>query len=109
MRTVHTCLVFFVVLVLGLSPATPAEDLPQTAYDESETQPYVGGLPTSNLMAQTVSATQATLWETQVVRKGLRLPASTPFPLSARAVTRTDAPRFTQARRLLAQVCTLLF
>jgi hypothetical protein len=109
MRRIHTCLVFFALLVLGFSPAFPAEDLPDTAYDESETQPYESSPSISSLMAQTPSATQTALSETQAVRNALRLQTSTPFLLSAKPVTRTDAPRFTEARSLLAQVCTLLF
>jgi len=104
-----TCLVFVAVLVLGLVSAIPVEDLPQTSYDESETQPYEGSLPISNLAAQTASVTQTTLSETQAGRSPLSLQASTPLPLSARPITRTDAPRFAGARRLLSQVCTLLF
>lgn len=33
-------IVFFVILALGVSLAVPAEDLPETAFDESETPPY---------------------------------------------------------------------
>jgi hypothetical protein len=109
MRRIYTCLVFFVVVVLGLSPALPAEDLPDTTYDESETQPYEGAPSISNLMAQTASATQTALSETPGALNALRLQRSTSFLRSAKPVTRTDAPRFTGARSFLAQVCTLLF
>jgi len=109
MRGIPTYLVFFVVLVLGLSPALPAEDLPDTAYDESETQPYESSVPISNLIAQTASATQTALSETQALESAPRLQTSTPFPLSAKPIARDDAYRFSGARALLAQVCTLLF
>jgi hypothetical protein len=102
MRKTHRFLVFVVVLVLGLSPALPAEDLPGTAYDESETQPYESSLPISNLMAQPAS-------ETQTPESAPRLQTSTPFLPTARLATRTDAYRFSGARALLAQVCTLRF
>jgi hypothetical protein len=105
----HPCLVFFVLLVLGISPAIPAEDLPDTAYDESETQPYESIPSIPNLMAQTASATQTALAETQDVGSAPRLQTSTPFLSGAEPLARTDAPRFTGARALLAQVSTLLF
>jgi len=34
------CLALFVAFVLGLSLLVPAEDIPETAYDESEALPY---------------------------------------------------------------------
>ena len=68
MRRMHTCVVLFVLLVLGLSPALPAEDLPGTAYDESETQPYESSPSISNLMAETAFVSQTALSEIQVVR-----------------------------------------
>jgi hypothetical protein len=106
MKRMHTCLVFLVLLVLGLSPALPAEDLPNTAYDESETQPYDNSPSISNLMGQTASAIQTALSKIQAIQNALRLQTATPF---LRSVNRADADRFTGARSLLAQVCTLLF
>jgi hypothetical protein len=109
MRETHRCLVFVVVLLLGLSPALPAEDLPGTTYDETEAQPYESSVPISNLMAQTASETQTALSETQAVESAPRLQTSTPFPLAAQPLIGAHAHRFTVARGLLAQVCTLLF
>jgi hypothetical protein len=109
MRRMHTCVVLFVLLVLGLSPALPAEDLPGTAYDESETQPYESSPSISNLMAETAFVSQTALSEIQIVRNALRLQTATPFLPSVRPIARADADRFTGARSLLAQVCTLLF
>lgn len=40
MRKLRSILVLFVALVLYISLASPAEDLPETAYDESEVLPY---------------------------------------------------------------------
>ena len=102
----RTCLVLFVLLVLGLSPALPAEDLPNTAYDESETQRYDNTLSISNLMGQIASAIQTALSEIQAVQNPPRLQTAIPF---LHRVTRADAHRFTGARSLLAQVCALLF
>jgi hypothetical protein len=105
----HTCLVLFVLLVLGLSTALPAEDLAETTYDESEAQPYESSPSISNLMRQIASAIQTALSEIQAVQNAPRLQTATPFLLSIKAITRADARRFTGARTLLAQVCTLLF
>jgi len=40
MRKPRSALLFFVLLVLGLSLAVPAEDVLETAYDESENLPF---------------------------------------------------------------------
>jgi hypothetical protein len=40
MKAHHVIIVCGVLLVFGAAFALPAIDLPQTAYDESETQPY---------------------------------------------------------------------
>jgi hypothetical protein len=42
MRRPCFVLVLFVLLGFGLSLAVPAEDVPETAYDESEALPYEG-------------------------------------------------------------------
>ena len=42
MRRPCSILVLFVLLVFGASLVVPAEDAPETAYDESETLPYEG-------------------------------------------------------------------
>jgi hypothetical protein len=97
-RRARTCLIFFVLLVLGLSPVVPAEDLPNTAYDESETQPYESSPSISNLMGQTASATQTALSETQAVGNVPRVQTSTPFLRSVKPATRAEARRFTGAR-----------
>jgi len=40
MRVLRSVLVVLAAFALSLSLAVPAEDLPETAYDESETLPY---------------------------------------------------------------------
>ena len=40
MTRLHFCVVLFVASVLGLSLMVPAEDVPETAYDESEALLY---------------------------------------------------------------------
>jgi hypothetical protein len=42
MRRPRSILVLCVVLAFGTSLAVPAEDVPETAYDESEALPYEG-------------------------------------------------------------------
>src|SRR5215472_12877453 len=98
MRRMHTSIVFSVLLVLGLSGAFPAEDLPNTAYDESETQPYESSPSIANLMEQNASVTQTALSEIQAVQNAPRLQTAIPF---LRKVTRADAHRVTGPRSLL--------
>ena len=110
MRRMHTCVVFLVLLVLGLTLALPAKDLAETAYDESETVPYESSPSISTLMAETLSVTQQpALSEIQAVQNALRLQTATSFLRSVQPITCAHAHRFTGARSLLAQVCTLLF
>ena len=109
MRRMRTCVVFFfVLLVLGLSAALPAEDVPTSAYDESEAQPYESNPSISSPMGQTASAIPTALSEIQAVQNEPRLQTATPFLRSVKPTTRADAHRFAGARSLLAQVCTLL-
>jgi hypothetical protein len=60
-------------------------------------------------MGQTSSATQTALSEIQAVQNAPRLQTAIPFLRSIKPIIRADAHRFTGARSLLAQVCTLLF
>jgi len=103
----RSLLVFVVMLVLSLSPVGLAEDLPGTAYDESDTQPYEFNLANSYLTAQPTSASPTALSEAQAGPKALLLQTSTPPLPSGSSNIPTDAPRFNGARSLLAQVCTL--
>jgi hypothetical protein len=106
----RSCLAFFVILVFGVvSPAFPPEDLPSTAYNESDTQPYELNLPDSSVIAETASASQKLLHETESARAALPLQEAIPFAVAAKRSLRSNSSRFTGARTLLAQVCTLLF
>lgn len=49
-------LVLLSLLVLSLPLVSPAGDLAETSYDESEAMPYQGAPLFSNLMPQTISA-----------------------------------------------------
>jgi len=57
-REVRLALVFVLAMVLGLFLAVPAEDVPETAFDESETQPYEGS-PLFKVMPPQAAAPEA--------------------------------------------------
>jgi hypothetical protein len=52
MRKASSILVLFVLLAFGASLAVPAEDVPETAYDESESLPYEMTPPLSGDLVQ---------------------------------------------------------
>jgi hypothetical protein len=102
MRRPCFILILFVLLGFGLSLPVPAEDVPETAYDESEPLPYESTPPVSIVVRLGAART------THVVPNSLhhKLVAPAPFP-SAR-VRDTDAKRSANARVSLALLCTLL-
>jgi hypothetical protein len=99
--SVLVLLVLFVLLAFGASLAVPAEDIPETPYDESESVPYQV-TPLFSIVALLVASrtTQAPLRSLD-----LKLGAPSLFP-SAR-VRDTDAHR-SDTRISLALFCTLL-
>ncbi len=102
MRKLGSALLFFVLLVLGLSLIALTEDLPETAYDESEPLPYDSDPSISNLMPQeAASATQA-----ERVARCRQLAA--PFRDTARRINVTAVHHPAEARVALALLCTLL-
>lgn len=104
MRRPRSAVLFFVLLVLGLSLAVPGVDLAETAYDESEAPPYESAPLISDVMPQaTASAAQG---ERSVPRRQLASP--TPFRVPTIKVNGTDAQRCAEARVALAFLCTLL-
>ena len=60
MRTSRCLLVLLVALAFGLSFAIPAEDMPETAYDESEALPYEA-TPLFSIVLQESARTQSVL------------------------------------------------
>jgi hypothetical protein len=58
MRNARSAILFFVILTLGLSLAVVPEDVPETAFDESETQPYEG-TPLFSIVVRPVAARAA--------------------------------------------------
>ena len=57
MRKPRSALLFFVLLVLGLSLMVPVEDLPETAYDESENLPFAAASLILDVVPQPSSPT----------------------------------------------------
>jgi hypothetical protein len=57
MRKPRFALALLLLLGLGASQAVPAEDLPETAYDESETLPYERTPPLSITVTQSPERT----------------------------------------------------
>ena len=102
MRKTRSLLVLFMLLVFGLFVTFPAEDAPETAYDESEALPYESTPLISDVMPEAgASATQAT-------RSDMRRQLSTTLPVAGTRINGTDAQRSNQARVALALLCTLL-
>ncbi len=101
MRKPRSALLFFVLLVLGLSLTVPVEDLPETTYDESEAAPYVSTPLFSNLISQAAASA------TGAVRRAVDLRSGTPFRFAATRITGTDRHRPAEERLALALLCTL--
>ena len=95
-------LVLLVALVLSLSCAVPAEDRPETAYDESEALPYEG-TPLFSI-AVPLAATRTTQSEVGSLQNRVFSP-SRPEPARVRD---TDVNRAADTRPSLALLCTLL-
>ena len=102
MRRPRPPLVLFVLLFLGLSLAIPAEDLMETAYDESEAQPCESTPLISNVIAQAASATPRVR-----IAQGRKL--ANPTQVIATHINLTGAHRPAEAQvALVALLCTLL-
>ena len=102
MRKLCSILIFCVLLGFGMSVAVPAEDVPETAFNESEGLPYEG-IPLFSIVMPLGAArtTQAVLSSFHP-----RLGASSLFaPVRVR---NTDALRPVDTRISLALFCTLL-
>ena len=102
MTKLGSALLFFVLLVLGLSLMAPAEDLPETAYDESEPLPYESNPLISSLMPQ--AAASATAAERSAP---LYQPAAS-FRITATRINGIAVHRPAEAGLALALLCTLL-
>lgn len=100
MRKPRSTLAFFMVLALGLWVTLPAEDVPETAYDESELLPYESTSAIASLMPQ-ASPAQAEATDPP----GRTLPRSL---LILRAATSQMHSSSVEARDALPLLCTFL-
>jgi hypothetical protein len=101
LRKLRPALALFVLLFLGVSLVVLAEDLMDTAYDESEVQPCESTPLISNVIAQAASATP-----TVRIAQGRKL--ANPTQIIAIHINLTDAHRPAAAQVALVLLCTLL-
>ena len=90
------------LLCFGVSLVVPAEDVPDTEYDESESLPYEM-TPLLSIVVPLVAAQT-----TQAVPSSLRPRLGAPSLFTPARVRNTDANRATDTRISLALFCTLL-
>jgi hypothetical protein len=102
MRRRCSILVLFVLLAFGLSLAVPAEDVPETVYDESETLPCESTPPFSIVVPLVAART------TQAPLGSLQLESGAPSLFTAAHVRDADVHRAPDTRISLALLCTLL-
>ena len=102
MRRPCSILVFCLLLSFSVSLVVPAEDVPETAYDESESLPYEG-TPLFSIVVPLAAART-----TQAVPNSLRHKLGAPSPFPSAHVRGTHAHRSADARALSALVCILL-
>ena len=95
-------IVFLMMLTLGLPLGFPAENVPETAYDESEALPYES-VPVFSIGVPPAAAQTA-----KRVLSSLHLRFGAPPLFAAAPVYDTDANRPGGARASLALLCTLL-
>ena len=69
-RRLRSGFILFVVVLAGLSFAVPAEDVPATVYDESESLPYLSSTVSSIAMPQTVARASAAPRHASLLRVG---------------------------------------
>ena len=101
MRKPGLVLILLVLLGFRLSLSVPAEDVPETGYDESETPAYESTPAVSILLLLGAART------TQVVSDSSHKLVA-PFTLSSARVRDTDTNQSADARPSLALLCTLL-
>ena len=101
MRKPRSALILFVLLVLSLYLAVPLEDVLETIYDESETQPYEDVPLFALLLSPAAGCNRTAL-------SSIRLHSGVPSRLAAAYITDTDSHRSAEASVALALLCTLL-
>ena len=90
------------LLGFSVSRGVPAEDLPETAYDESEALPCEGTPLFSSVVPLMAAPT------TQAMPSSLRPELRNPAPFPSARGRDADAHRSTDARALSALLCILL-
>jgi hypothetical protein len=101
MTRLSFAIVFLIILALSLSLGLAAEDVPETAYDESVALPYEG-VPLFSVVRPMAART------TQDVPNSLRLEPGALFLFAAARIYDAGANRSTDAGVSLARICTLL-
>jgi hypothetical protein len=101
MRRASSLLVLCVLLGFGVSLAVQVEDVPETAYDESEGPPY----ESTPLFPIVPLAAARTL---QSSLSSFHLKVGVPSPVTPARVRHDNAHRSSDARVSLASLCTLL-
>ena len=102
MRKPRFALILFVLVVLGLTLAVPAEDVLETTYDESETQPYEA------IPLLCIASPLTARGMTQAVLNGARPRSDTPVRPAVATSNDRDQHPTAEARIALALLCTLL-
>lgn len=102
MRKPRSALVLLLILCFGLFSALPAEDVLETDYDESETQPYEV-LPLISIVVPLVVART-----TRAALSSLQLQHGAAFSSPPARIRHTTANRSADRRVLLTLICTLL-
>ena len=102
MRKPRSALILLVLLVLSLTLAVPAEDVLETTYDESETQPYED-VPLFSILLPPAAGGM-----TQAVLDGVRLRTDTPFRSVITPRNDRDQHPTAEGRTALALRCTFL-
>jgi hypothetical protein len=94
--------VLLMVLTMGVSLGLPAEDVLDTAYDESE------AVPCEVIPLDSISSSQLSGRSTQAAPNSLRQKLGVPSRFSCASVRDPNAHQPTDARISLALLCTLL-
>ena len=98
MKRLHAIIVGAVLLVFSAAFALPAVDSPETAYDESETQPFECAPPVSSVVAHAARLTN----EFQRAPLPVRATAASLLDVPRLIIADTDAPA--AAPNLVTQV-----
>jgi hypothetical protein len=94
--------VLLMVLTMGVSLGLPAEDVLDTAYDESE------AVPCEVIPLDAISSSPLSARSTQAAPNSLRQKLGVPSRFSCAGVRDTDAHQPADTRISLALLCTLL-